>query len=105
MDEPQYYVAGGVRRSVAAREAGAATLPAMLFRDGFPPQPIDVPLAALHVPETKDVISRTSSRYRQVLVDLPRILTGTMNAPIEVQPLGARGQSASIPLAAVRLEL
>ncbi|QDT15319.1 hypothetical protein [Alienimonas californiensis] len=105
MDEPRYYIENGVHRAVAAREAGAPTLPAVLYRDGRPPQLVVVRIAALHVPATKDALSRTSSRYRRVEAALPQILAGTMNAPIEVQPLGVRGQSASIPLASVRLEL
>ena len=105
MHEPQYYVAGGVRRSVAAREAGAVALPATLFRDGHAPQNTMAPLAALHVPFDKSVVSRSHPRYRRVEGELPRILAGTLAAPIEVQLLGAPGQSASVPLARVRLEL
>ena len=105
MNEPQYYVEGGVRRSVAAREAGAASLPAVLFRDGRPPEELWVSVTALHVPSGKEAVSRSHPRYRQVLRDLPLILSGKMAAPIFVQPLGAAGQTASIPLSAVRLEL
>ena len=105
MSGPQYYVAEGARRSVAAREAGASTIPAVLFRDGFAPAPLDAPVAALHVPANKNAVSRTDSRYRKVESGLPRLLNGILKLPIAVQPLGVPGQTASIPLAAVRLTL
>ena len=78
MNEPQYYVAGGVRRSVRRPGSRGGDAAAVLYRDGFPPTPLDVPLSALHVPHDKSVVSRSHPRYRRVERELPQILAGTL---------------------------
>ena len=47
---PQYYIADGVHRAVAAREIGLALLPARLVIQGQPDQLVYVSLDQLHSP-------------------------------------------------------
>ena len=102
MSEPHYYILDGVHRSVAAREAGWATLPATLVRDGRPPRDFDAPVAALHSPLRS--VDRLSRKYLDVLRLLPLIAAGRAEKRILLQPLGARFQTGSVPLPQVRLE-
>jgi hypothetical protein len=61
-----FYIHNGVRRALAAREAGQRTIGALILRPG-----------------------KTPALRRRI--------------PIEVEPLGERGQSRSVPLAEVKL--
>src|SRR5437879_4984569 len=101
---PQYYIADGVHRAVAARENGLLLIPARLVVQGQRDQFIDVNLDQLHSP--KGSISRrvTSRRNYPALEAALATTTGRAAVPpIEVQPLGAPGQTASVPLAQVQI--
>ena len=47
---PQYYIASGVRRSVAAREVGLADIAANIVEPGKPDILVRIPLDQLHSP-------------------------------------------------------
>src|SRR4051794_20199935 len=101
---PQYYVADGVHRAVAARENGVQQLPARLVIQGQGDRFIYVTPSQLHSP--KAVVSRTVTSRRNYPALEVAMGTATGRAaipPIEVQPLGASGQTASIPLHQVRI--
>ncbi|MBM3994398.1 MAG: hypothetical protein FJ303_09640 [Planctomycetes bacterium] len=57
----QYYIENGVRRAVAAREAGLKQIPAFLYEPGKQPQLITVDRDVLHSP--KSSISQSHRRY------------------------------------------
>ena len=102
MNEPQYYILGGVRRCVAAREAGFRTMKARLFEAGRPPRSLFVPLSTLHSP--KAVVSRSHRRYRDI-ADALATVQGRLALPeIVIELLGSPGQTGSIPLASMRLD-
>jgi RHS repeat-associated protein len=90
---PQYYISGGVRRSMAARESGQAMINARLVRPGYPDSLIEVYLDQLHSP--KSYIMR-DFRFSPILrPEYPRI---------EIQPLGLPGQIRTVPLLQVGFE-
>ena len=101
MDE--YYIENGVHRAVAAREAGLQVILAVLYVDGQAPQLVAVPLDRLRSP--KPTISRSEPRCN--LTALEQAMSTTTGRaqipPIDIQPLGAAGQSASVPLAQVTI--
>src|SRR5579859_7807313 len=97
---PQYYIADGVHRAVAARANGLLLLPARLIVQGQRDQLIYVSPDQLHSP--KGSISRkvTSRRNYPALEAVMATPAGRAAIPlIEVQPLGDPGQPASVPLA------
>jgi hypothetical protein len=101
---PQYYIADGVHRAVAARENGLVLLPARLVVQGQPDQMIYVSPNQLHSP--RRLISRivTARRNYPALEAALGTLAGRAAIPpIEVQPLGGPGQTASVPLGQVRI--
>jgi hypothetical protein len=61
---PQYYIADGVHRAVAARENGLLLLPARLVIQGQPDQFIQVRPDQLHSPKLS--ISRTVTSRRNL---------------------------------------
>jgi hypothetical protein len=96
---PQYYIAHGVRRCVAAREAGMADVPAVIFEPGQVPVAARLSLDQLHSP--KPFILRD---YRYVrYTEYPTLVLKTEPPPIEVEPLGLPGQARTIPLSQVVL--
>jgi hypothetical protein len=103
--EPQYYIEDGVHRAVALRELQVSSpVPAVLFEPGKPPRALFVSLGQLHSPRAT-VSSTPDARH-----DLPAMLlwlaTGAGRArmlPLHLQPLGAPGQTASVPLAQVQI--
>ncbi len=97
--DPQYYIQAGVRRCVAALTAGLVDIPAWVYVDGQPPVLTRVRLDQLHSPKTQ--VDR-NSRYI-MHTEYPTCVLRTTPPPIEVQPLGSPRQTASIPLAQVRL--
>lgn len=100
----QYYIADGVHRAVAARENGLAGVPAKLVMQGQPDQLIYVSPDQLHSPKAS--ISRTVTARRDYPALETAMATSTGRAmvpPIEVQPLGAPGQTASVPLVQVKI--
>jgi hypothetical protein len=101
---PQYYIADGVHRAVAARENGLLLLLARLVIQGQPDQFIYVRPDQLHSP--KSSISRTVTARRNYPALEAALATAAGRAaikPIEVQPLGAPGQTGSVPLAQVQI--
>jgi hypothetical protein len=101
---PQYYIADGVHRAVAARENGLRVIPARLVIQGQPDQLIYVGPDQLHSPKTS--ISRTVTARRNY-PDLEAAMASPAerapNPPIEVQPVEAPGQTAAVPLAQVQI--
>jgi hypothetical protein len=101
---PQYYIADGVHRAVAARENGLPLIPARLVIQGQPDQLIYVSPDQLHSPKAS--ISRTVTARRNYPALEAAMATPTGRAaiqPIEVQPRGAPGQTATVPLAQVQI--
>lgn len=97
--DPQYYILSGVRRCVAARTGGLTDVPAWLCVDGQPRVLTRVRLDQLHSPKTqvdRDFWYITRTEYQTCVLR-------TTPPPIEVQPLGAKGQTGSIPLSQVTL--
>lgn len=101
---PQYYIADGVHRAVAARENRLLLLPARLVVQGQPDQFIYVRPDQLHSPKASINRRVTSRRNYPALEAALATLAGRAAVPpIEVQPLGAPGQSTSVPLALVQI--
>jgi len=94
---PEYYIAAGVRRAVAARELGLADITAKLVETGKPDVYLQVALRQLRSP--KDAIYR-DGRFLRVFYAMQ---AGASIDKIEIQPIGASHQSSSIPLAQVQL--
>ncbi len=95
---PQYYIAGGVRRSVAAREMGHSDIAAKIVEPGKSDVLTRIGLDQLHSPRPSVL---RDGRYLQVE------LATRVNAivvPIEVQPLGLSGQVPTTKLADVQLQ-
>ena len=101
---PQFYIADGVHRAVAARENGLLLVPARLVVQGQRDQFIDVSLDQLHSPKAS-ISRRVTSRrnYPALEAALASPAGKAVVPPIEVQPLGAPGQTASVPLAQVQI--
>ena|SRR5437899_5029426 len=97
--EPQYYISAGVRRAVAAREAGWRDLPAIFKEQGKPDVLLRVPLDQLHSP--KNCIPRDHRYIR--FTEYPTLVLQSQPPPIEIELLGAPGQTASVPLRQVVL--
>jgi hypothetical protein len=92
---PDYYISGGVRRSLAARELSHADILARVIEPGVTDRLVRVPLGSLHSP--KSAVAR-DWRYLRVL---QAMASGATIQPIDVEPLGSPGQSASVPLGRV----
>ena len=88
----KFYILSGVRRALATRESGRKTIRAVVYREGHAPVRRRVRLSRLYSPkaEVKD-----DDRF---WVIQPPILVS-----IDVEPLGTRAQTASVPLSRVRL--
>lgn len=96
---PQYFIEQGVRRSVAAREAGLKDVPARIHEPGSPPLLARVALDQLHSP--KPFILRDHRHIRNT--EYPTLVLKTEPPPIDVQPLGQPGQGKTTPLMQVAL--
>jgi hypothetical protein len=94
---PDFYICAGVRRSLAARELGRHDITARITEPGLPDRLARLPLASLHSPKLS--VPR-DWRYLRVLRAAIKL---TDLDPIDVQPLGLVGQSASVQLASVVL--
>jgi hypothetical protein len=101
---PQYYIADGVHRAVAARENGLRVLPARLVVQGQPDQLIYIRPDQLHSPKVS-ISRRVTSRRNYPALEAALATPAGRAAvqPIEVQPLGAPSQTASVPLAQVQI--
>jgi hypothetical protein len=87
-----FYIHSGVRRALAAREAGQRTIGAIVHRAGKPSVLRRVALDHLFSPKR-----RVEADARFQLIRPP------IRTPIEIEPLGEPGQSRSVPLADVKL--
>jgi hypothetical protein len=100
----QYYIADGVHRAVAARENGLARVPAKLVIQGQP-DPADLcepgPIALAEHVDQPD--RDGAARYTALEAAMATLAGRAMVPPIEVLPLGAPGQTASVPLAQVKI--
>ncbi|MBI3822231.1 MAG: hypothetical protein HY289_06070 [Planctomycetes bacterium] len=91
-----------MRRAVAARESNAQTISAYLYESGKKPRLIVIGLDALHSP--KAFISLSDRRYVRALQGMASAQSRIKMPPIDVQPLGAKGQKTTVPLAQVALD-
>jgi hypothetical protein len=94
-----YYIREGVRRAVAAREAGLISIPARIIELGKPDVYSRVLLDQLYSPKRfilRDYRYIRDTEYRTLVLK-------TEPPPIAIESLGAPGQGASIPLAQVIL--
>src|SRR5262249_32901369 len=101
---PQYYIANGVHRAVAARENHLTLVPDRMVAHGQPHRIVYVHPDQLHSP--KATISRTVTARRNYPALEQAMSTAVGRArvpPIEIQPLGETGQSTSVPLAQVQI--
>ena len=87
-----YYIQNGVRRALAAREAGQLTIRAYINRPGQRPTLRRVSLEQLFLPKRRVEID---ARYMRIQPPI--------REPIEVDPLGQPGQGRAVPLQDVRL--
>jgi hypothetical protein len=94
----QYYIAGGVRRSVAAREMGHSDIAAKIVEPGKPDILTRINLDQLHSPRPS--VAR-DGRYLSIERDMK---ARAIIIPIEVQPLGLPGQLPTVKLANVQLQ-
>ena len=98
----QYYIEGGVRRAVAARELGLLTISATLHEDGMPSIPVTINISDLFSPKAS--ISRSDARYVKVLRGMSSPQTRALVPAIDVQPLSVPNQTSSVPLSQVTLD-
>ena len=97
--DPRYYIRNGVRRAVAARQAGWADIPARFVEAGKPDVYFRVALNQLHSP--KPQIARDYRYIRNT--EYPTHVLRTQPPPIEIELLGLPGQFVPVPLAQVVL--
>jgi hypothetical protein len=99
-----FYIESGVRRSVAARKLGLASILARLHEGGQQPKLMIVPLEDLHSPKSEIVADQ---RYRDVLqaMSTPQGRASiAQHSPIDIQVLGADPcQAPTVPLKDVQL--
>ena len=97
--KPEFYIKEGVRRAVAARAAGLFDLPARIVELGKPDVLVRLQLDQLYSP--KPIVIRD---YRYIrYTEYPTLVLKTEPPPIDVEPLGLRGQKKAIPLSQVLL--
>jgi hypothetical protein len=89
---PQYYIQEGVRRSVAAREAGLTQVPATIFREGQAPVTTQVPLNQLFSPKPEIPLD---SRFLGIQPPI--------RVPIILEQLGLPGQLPTVPISEVTI--
>lgn len=87
-----YYIQNGVRRALAAREAGQQTVRARIYLSGKRPVLRRLNLEDLRSPKWK---VKTDARFLRI--------EPPIHEPIEVEPFGEIGQSRSVPLSEVEL--
>lgn len=91
-----YYLADGVRRAIAAREGNISILPARLKAAGMPDRLMYVSLDQLYSP--KKTASASDPRLIRVRQAMQTPAGRAKIPPLEIEILGAWGQSESIPL-------
>jgi hypothetical protein len=97
---PQYYIKQGVRRSVAARDAGLSDIPAIIVEEGKADVLTRIRLDQLHSP--KHEILRDYRYIRNT--EYPTRVLKTEPPPILVERLGSPGHGPSIPISQVILK-
>ena len=90
--QEQYFIAGGVRRSLSSLQNGVNEIPATIVRSGQADVQTTLRLDQLFSPKFE---VPADSRFLNI--------TPPIRVPIEVQPLGIPGQPASIPLNQVKI--
>lgn len=95
----QYYIKEGVRRAVAAREAGWQDIPARIIEENKPDVYTRLFLNHLFSPKPEILRDYRYIRYAEYPI---RVLQRGPD-PIDVEPLGVAHQSKAIPLGQVIL--
>lgn len=103
MSSAVFFIEDGVHRAVAARENSLTAIPAVLFEPGQRPRAVVVYLDALYSPRTSSSRSDPRHNYPALEALLSTVGGRARMPPISIQPLGASGQPASVPLAQVRI--
>jgi hypothetical protein len=100
----EFFIENGVHRAVAARENGMRMIPAVLYEPGRTPRVIFVALDQLFSPRVS--ISRSDPRHNYTALEraMGTPVGRSRIPPIDVQPRGAKGQPASIPLTLVTID-
>jgi hypothetical protein len=94
-----YYIKEGVRRSVAAREAGLTDIPAIIVEQGKADVQTRISLVQLYSP--KSTVPRD---YRYIRYsEYPTLVLKTEPPPVIVELLGLPGQAPSVPIFHVTL--
>lgn len=88
----KFYILSGVRRAVAAREAGRRTIRAIIHRSRTPSVLRRVELKRLFSPKAHIEVD---ARFFRILPPI--------KIPIEIEPLGEPGQLPVVPLTKVKL--
>jgi hypothetical protein len=89
----KFFIQNGVRRALASREDGRKTVPAILYREGRPPELFPrMRLSKLYT--SKKGVPR-DVRFLRIVPPI--------ESPIEIEPLGEAGQPRAVPLAFVQL--
>jgi hypothetical protein len=99
-----FYIEDGVHRAVAARQIGLTAIPAVLYEAGQPPKTVSVPLDQLHSPKASIRLSDPRHNYPALEAAMRTPLGRSRIPPISIQPLGAPGQTQSIPLDQVTID-
>jgi hypothetical protein len=97
---PQYLIKAGVRRCVAAREAGLKDIPAIVIELGKPDVFVRIPLNQLYSSKAEILRDYRYIRY----TEYPTLVLKTEPPPIHVEPLRRRAQKTSTPLSQVILK-
>jgi hypothetical protein len=97
--QPEFFINEGVRRAVAAREAGLIDIPARIVELGKPDVLTRLQLDQLFSPKPSVIRDFRYIRY----TEYPTQVLKTEPPPIDVEPLGLAGQKNAIPLAQVIL--
>src|SRR5205085_6469617 len=97
---PQYFIKDGVRRSVAARDAGLKTIPGRIIEAGMADLFTRLALDQLHSPKREILRDYRYIRH----TEYPTRVLKTDPPPIEVEALGLPNQPPSVPLSRVALK-
>ena len=87
-----FFIQDGIRRALAAREAGRKTIVAVVYREGSRPTRHRVRIERLYSP--KETVEQ-DRRYEDITLPIREAIT--------VEPLGERVQSQAVPLMDVTL--
>jgi len=93
MSDGLFFITSGVRRALASLEAGRATIPATIHREGERPE--YRPRMSLHLLYSPKTSIKRDARFLRIVPPI--------DEPIEIEPLDARWQPRSVPLERVRI--